>query len=259
LYVAPDYFVVWDELETENPSEFTFLLNADREIKLNGTQAELINKDAALRVVRIAPSEAKSAVVPQMIQARGLPGSVAKGDTEQRGVQLQTVSREPRTDFDFLHFLQPFSLKETKDLPQISALSGGAKGLQIVWPDGDREFVLLNGKGGNVESDAARLIFREDKSDNWKRLIFQNSKSVKIGGKQIFQSAEPVTASFRITAAKRLYGNTESLKNTQIKLVIPILPKLIKVNGKTAKFDFEKSTKTLILELPAGKNLIESE
>ena len=89
LYVnSGNYFIVWDELETDKPSEFTFLLNADKEINLNGNEANLINDDAALRVIRISPDEANSKVVPQMIQARGLPGSVSEGDigTTRRAV-----------------------------------------------------------------------------------------------------------------------------------------------------------------------------
>jgi hypothetical protein len=259
LYVAPDYFVVWDELETEKPSDFTFLLNADREIKVNGSEAELLNKDAALRVVRITPNDAKSTVVPQMIQARGLPGSVDKGDTEQRGVQLQTVSAQKQTSFEFLHFLQPFLTAEAKNLPQVSALSNGEKGLQIAWANGDREFVLLGGKDANIESNGERLIFRKDKTGNWKRLIFQNSNSVKIDGNLIFQSSQLISASFQITQSNALRGNAESTKNTQIKLVIPIVPKAVRVNGKTIKFNFEKGSKTLSFELSAGKSLIESE
>lgn len=259
LYAAPDYFVVWDELETEKPSDFTFLLNADREIKLSGNEAELINQEAALRVVRIEPNEAKPAVVPQMIQARGLPGSVDKGDTEQRGAQLQTVSAQKQTSFEFLHFLQPFLTAQITNLPQVSALADGEKGLQIAWTNGDKEFVLLSGKGANIESNSERLIFRADKTGGWKRLIFQNSNSIKIDGKQFFQSSERFSASFQITQSNVLRGNAEGSTKTQVKLVIPISPKVIRVNGKTVKFTFDKSSKFLSFELPAGKNLIESE
>ena len=115
LYVNDgNYFIVWDELETDKPADFTFLLNADREIKLDGNQANLINEDAALRVIRISPKTGSSKVVPQMIQARGLPGSVSNGDTEQRGVQMQTTSADKQKKFEFLHFLQPFKIETNK-------------------------------------------------------------------------------------------------------------------------------------------------
>jgi hypothetical protein len=140
LYVAPDYFIVWDELETEKPSEFSFLLNADRDIKLNGTTADLINETATLRVFRVAPEAAHSKVVPQTIQARGLPGSVDKGDAEQRGVQLKTVSSRKEIKFEFLHVLQPILTVDKTPVPKIERT---ANGLKIFWANGDEDSVNL--------------------------------------------------------------------------------------------------------------------
>ena len=149
LYVASgDYFVVWDELETEKPSDFTFLLNADREIKINGNIADLINETATLRVVRGAPKTADSKVVPQMIQARGLPGSVDKGDTEQRGVQLRTSSTDKQTNFEFLHFMQPI---ETNNKTPAPKLERTANGLKIVWANGDADTLDLRNDSRSVE------------------------------------------------------------------------------------------------------------
>lgn len=139
LYVA-GYFIVWDELETDKPGNFTFLLNADREIKLSGNETDLINENAALRVIRVLPNEAKSEVVPQMIQARGLPGSVDKGDSEQRGVQLQTVSTEKQTKFEFLHFLQPVLISDKTLAPKIES---NTNGLKIIWANGDEDEINL--------------------------------------------------------------------------------------------------------------------
>ena len=148
LFVAPDYFIVWDELETDKPSEFTFMLNADREIKLDGNVAELINENAALRVIKIAPDDAKSSVVPQMIQARGLPGSVSKGDTEQRGVQLQTVSAQKQKKFEFLHFLQPILTADKTPVPKIEQT---ANGLKIIWANGDEDNIDLRSSERFIE------------------------------------------------------------------------------------------------------------
>ena len=148
LFIAPDYFVVWDELETENPSEFSFLLNADREIKINQNIAELINEAAALRVINVSSKPTKSTVVPQMIQARGVPGSVDKGDTEQRGVQLQTVSAEKHKKFEFLHVLQPVLTNDKTPAPQVERT---AKGLKIVWANGDEDSINLQPSERSIE------------------------------------------------------------------------------------------------------------
>ena len=134
LYVYDgNYFVVWDELEADKPAEFTFLLNADKEIKIDGNQANLINDNVALRVINISPDKTNSKVVEQMIQARGLPGSVSEGDTEQRGVQLQTTSAEKSGKFEFLHFLQPVPANDKTPAPKFEKT---ATGLKIMWSNG---------------------------------------------------------------------------------------------------------------------------
>ncbi len=138
LFVAPDYFVIWDELEASQPREYKFLLNADLEIKLpNQETAELINQTVGLRAIRIAPKTAKSMVAPQMLLARGRPGSIEDGKIEQRGVQLQTAT-EKTAKLDFIHFLQPFVTADKTAAPQISQTSNG---LKIVWANGGEDLI----------------------------------------------------------------------------------------------------------------------
>lgn len=165
LYVASGYFIVWDELETAKPSEFTFLLNADREIAIEGNSAELINENAALRVIRVLPNDADSKVVPQMIQARGLPGSVAEGVSEQRGVQLQTVSSQKQTKFEFLHFLQPILLSDKSASPKIMATDSG---LQVIWANGGVDTIDLRGK--------ERLIEKQRNGKMLPKIVFSRVK-----------------------------------------------------------------------------------
>jgi hypothetical protein len=153
LYVnSGNYFIVWDELESDKSSEFTFLLNADKEITLNGNEANLVNDDAALRVIRISPDKADSKVVPQMTQARGLPGSVSEGESEQRGVQLQTTSADKDKKFEFLHFLQPIMVNDKTPAPKFEKT---ASGLKVIWANGNidlidfqnrKEMVVRSGK-----------------------------------------------------------------------------------------------------------------
>jgi len=163
LYAAPDYFVVWDELETEKPSEFSFLLNADREIKIDKNVADLINETATLRVINALSNQPNSKVVPQTIQARGLPGSVDKGNVEQRGVQLQTVSPEKQTKFEFLHVLQPISASDKTAAPKVERTPNG---LKIVWANGDEDSInLLAGE---------RSIERRRNSKRLPKLVLQN-------------------------------------------------------------------------------------
>ncbi len=136
------YFVVWDEIETEKPSRATFMLNADREIRQNAAFTDLVNGEASLRVFPILPQDAVTEVVPQMVQARGIPGSVDKGDSEQRGMQLRVHSKTDRSTFDLVHVLFPFKTAEADPGPAISAVKAG-KGFRVSLPDGRIDTVCL--------------------------------------------------------------------------------------------------------------------
>ncbi len=256
LYVAPDYFVVWDELETEKPREFSFLLNADGEIKLDGDIAKLINQDSVLRVVRVLPETAKSEVVPQMILARGLPGSVEKGESEQRGVQLITKTKEKSNAAEFLHFLQPNLISDKTPVPKISALKD-AKGLEINWANGTREFVVLRRKTSEFEIEGTRGVLQLSKDGAWQRMVLQNGTSVKSGGKLLFGASQAVSAILKVNAANELNGIVVAGNQTNLQLNAPFNPRSVKVNGKATTFTFDEKTKALKFALKEGKNQIE--
>lgn len=182
LFVSPGYFVIWDELETKNPSHFTFMLNADRAIKLDGANLALINGDSALAVYRIAPVESKAEVLPQMVQARGLPGRVDKGDSEQRGVQLHSTSVKDAALFEFLHLLLPYRTSDSTSLPKVEPLSNGTKGLKIEWPNGDTESVYLS-RHGSAFGNADRAIVRQNAKGEVTKTIVHRGNTVLINGK----------------------------------------------------------------------------
>ena len=246
LYFAPDYFIVWDELETVKPSEFSFLLNTDREIKLNGGSADLINRDAGLRVLRIAPNDANSKVVPQMIQARGLPGSVDKGDAEQRGWQLQTTTATKQTKLDFLHFLQPFSISQKSVAPKISR---GDNNLTIAWANGDEDFISLLAQ--------ARFVLRREKSGALKRLVVQNQKEIIRNNETIATFSKPLSATINFSNANEINILASAAENAEAKIKIQNRPASVQINGKKVKFNFNEATGILSFSIEANKNRAE--
>ncbi len=163
LYSAKGYFVVWDEIQTAKPTKATFLLNADREIKLNGISADLLNIDTGLRVVRIAPLEATSEIRPQMVQARGLPGSVDKGDSEQRGMQLRVSSESDQNSTEFLHVLLPYRLADRDSTPTIRPVSSG-RGFVIGFSGGPADTVCMNGDCDGFPSEAGKIVIHASKN-----------------------------------------------------------------------------------------------
>ena len=183
LYVTPGYFIVWDELETKAPATFTFMLNADRDIKLSEGRADLINGNAALGVRRALPREILTKVVPQTVQARGLPGSVDKGDSEQRGLQLRSTSEKATNRFEFLHLLYPYELRGKSAVPTIEPLSNGEKGVTVIWANGDIDTIHLARTSTKVGT-FDRMIVRADAAKVVKKTIAQRAGTVWIDGKK---------------------------------------------------------------------------
>lgn len=159
MFLPPGYFVVWDELETDNLSTFTFLLNADREIKLGDSFADLINSETTLRVFHVAPEKAKPEVADQMVQARGLPGSVDKGDLEKRGMQLRETAEGKYKSVEFIHVLFPFKTSEPGSVPVVS-LAG--RELKIKFPNGDSSTVCLGGGCKDNATGDGRVVVRSN-------------------------------------------------------------------------------------------------
>lgn len=150
LYIKAGFFVVWDELETNAPSTFSFLLNADREIKIDGNNADLINLESALRVTRLEPEEAKTEMLPQEVRFRGMPGSVDKGGSEIRGMQFKATATADSKSFEFVHLLIPYKTKETSGLPKSTVFNKQSRELLITWQNGDTHKVLLNSVNGEA-------------------------------------------------------------------------------------------------------------
>ncbi len=176
LFLAPDFFLIWDELLTERPSGFKFLINADREVRIDQGFSDLLNGDAGLRVFNVWPTRTAMKVVDQIVQARGLPGSVAKGDTETRGRQLQVSSIDDASKFEFLHILRPFRKGEEKRIPLIDRAYDG-RWLSVKFNDGRTATVCLGGECEGLSASAGRVAVRILQGESVREYGFQKMRT----------------------------------------------------------------------------------
>lgn len=183
IYVEPGYFIVWDELQTAKPSTFTFLLNADREIVGKDTKFELVNGDSRLLIERLDPVAAAIEIVDQRVQARGLPGSVDKGDSEVRGRQLRVDTKSEAMDGVFLHVLVPAKVG-TSPMAKASKIEGG---LRVTLANGRTDTVCLGGPCGGEKTSPGRVVIRRGDSDS--ALVFQRNAGTR---QKIFEANELV-------------------------------------------------------------------
>ncbi|MCP9496735.1 MAG: DUF4962 domain-containing protein [Pyrinomonadaceae bacterium MAG19_C2-C3] len=106
LFTAPDGFVVWDDLQTEKPSIFTSLIHADDRIRQiadsDRRRFRIGMDDTYLLTTIIAPDEVRTKIEPNIVTAPGRPGSVDKGEQQERGVRLAISTAQPATSARFV-------------------------------------------------------------------------------------------------------------------------------------------------------------
>lgn len=100
-------FTIQDEIETEQPAIFTSLLHADQSIQQLSPQKFLFALPTAALSITIAnPSANKAISEPNILTAPGRPGSVDKGEQQQRGQRLSIATTTPATSARFTVKLQ---------------------------------------------------------------------------------------------------------------------------------------------------------
>ncbi|HEX6730474.1 MAG TPA: heparinase II/III family protein, partial [Pyrinomonadaceae bacterium] len=257
LYVAPAYFVVWDELATTEPRNFSWLLNADNNFVTKGpADFGITNRNATLFVQRLLPASVKHQIVPQMVTTQGRPGEVEKGKLEQRGFQLVETTNVKNREIQFLHFLRPAD-NEWKRHPRVYALPGNGRGLRIEWPNGDKETVLLREESDDVKIRGDRAVVRISKQGVLQRLVLQRGIRVEHKGVELLRSSQPISIAVSIIDGKEWRGALTAESVTTIVLRAPVEPKLL-VNGASIKSAYDANKKTITFEVGAGTNVIEA-
>lgn len=96
LFVNPDQFIIWDDLEAQQPQTFTSLLHADAKIeKAEQNRFAIVAAGAKLNVEIRLPENARAVVEPNVVTGAGRPGSVDKGERQQRGERLAISTDKP--------------------------------------------------------------------------------------------------------------------------------------------------------------------
>ncbi len=91
---APNSFTVTDDVETTRLQTIISFIHADEKIEKLSAEKFLIDQtDAKLFGEIIVPKEAQTKVETNILTAPGKPGSVDKGEREERGVRLSVLTK----------------------------------------------------------------------------------------------------------------------------------------------------------------------
>lgn len=101
VFVAPGQFTVWDEIEAAEPRIFTSLLHSDTTWKETKPHTFAVESPGAKLVLTCKTPGAVAKIEPNLVVAPGQPGSVDKGEQQQRGdrVSVSTKSAQQKAVF----------------------------------------------------------------------------------------------------------------------------------------------------------------
>jgi hypothetical protein len=106
-FAAPGRFVIRDVLSAKEPQVFTSLLHADDEVEITGRRSFAVRAGGVeLSAEVAAPDGAELKVEPNVLTAPGRPGSVDKGERQERGRRVAVSTRGPVSEARFVITLE---------------------------------------------------------------------------------------------------------------------------------------------------------
>ena len=106
-YTSAAGFTVRDEVETLNPAVLTSLLHVDDHFEKKDANKFVVNVAGISLLIEISePKESKAALEANALTAPGPPGSVDKGERQERGQKLSISTTMPTKAVHFVMHLQ---------------------------------------------------------------------------------------------------------------------------------------------------------
>ncbi len=100
-FTAPGDFVIKDSIKTARAQRLTSYLHSDNAIVKRNGGFEFESGSPRLLVEILEPSSYDAIIGPNILTAPGRPGSVDKGEREERGVRLAISTRKEEKDASF--------------------------------------------------------------------------------------------------------------------------------------------------------------
>lgn len=102
-FTAPNDFVITDFVKTDKPQMISAFLHADNKIVKNSNNIFEFEPDGTSLLVEIvAPENLETTIEKNILTAPGKPGSVDKGEREERGVRLRISTDKPTKEIKFM-------------------------------------------------------------------------------------------------------------------------------------------------------------
>lgn len=244
LYLYPDYYVMIDELRSNQPHKYEWLCHPRRTFKSDGEDIILTTNNANLLI--------------KMAEPREKTLTVADGYIHHRPAKyLRIKPKKLLKNANFVAILYPYCADQTK--PDIKVISlKNTKGFAVK-RTGATDVILYSPTSGigykNIASDGKIAVISRGDKGKIQRLALHYGKNLAQAGKTLLSGKVSVNACMNYcdTLAE---GMVEPVKAGQINIYCPFRAAAVFVDGRKSAFKFDESTNLVMLKVPEGKHQI---
>jgi len=244
LYLYPDYYVMIDELRSDQPHKYEWLCHPQGTFKSDGEDIVLTTKNASLLI--------------KMAEPREKTLTVADGYIHHRPAKyLRIKPKELLKNANFVTLLYPYYADKAKPDTEVIR-QGSTKGFAVKRSDGT-DIILYSPTAQirykDIVSDGKIAVISRDGKGTIQRLAMHYGKNLEEAGKTLLSSEASANACMNYcdTLAE---GMVKLGKSGQISLYCPFQVETVFVDGKKGTFKFDKSKNLVTLAAPEGEHEI---
>ena len=241
MFVRPDYFLVFDDLQAAQADKFTWCLHALDKMRLHGAKqrVDIDRRDAHLMV--------------RFVEPRGLTFEqddvfdVPTTDPEQYPNQwhLYATPPQPAERQTFLTALVPYRTRDAERLPQVRPIRvEGRHAVEVAWPDGRLDLAAFADRDqppgafrlGDFTVDARAAAVRLSKEGQPVAMFATGLRSLAGPQRPMLEASDPCTLSMG-----EVHGGVDvcvdSAADVDVAFRCSFRPSILLMDGQRAKAD----------------------
>jgi len=256
IFVKPLYFIVFDEIESDDPRMFTWLLHSLGELTVEDKTFFSRDGQNRLLIKFLLPGRFRHEIKTYP-DYRGYPGG---GPSLHPYLKLSPEEKASGTKFLVLLFPQRLlSTRWTPNQPETILIQNenliGVK----VWQENHVDIVVFNNKGkpafleeGNIKCDG-NIWFIRIEEGKLAEYVVHNGTMLEIDGELYFKSDETASAVVEYSSG-HVSGTAHLKNNTAIKIRFSKEPGKSVLDGKQEDLDYDEKSKMISIRLKKGEH-----
>ena len=268
LYLRPDAFLIYDELEAPEPGAFTWCLHAEEEMAVRAEEnAVVVARGAAKCLVRFLTPEKLTFEQSDQFTTRS-----TRDLKDEWHVYATADAKAEKTAFAAL--VRPYRASEPDDALQVDSRCDSALAVRLADGAGRRDYLAVNRQGGAVQvfldsgvvTDARFCAFSQGDGEFTIALVDGTEFTLADGpeGRVLFHASAPVTAAVAYRAQTGCVAVREitcqCAQQTELTVAMDGAVGGVVLDGQglaEADFTVDAGRGTLGLTVPPGDHVLE--